>query len=78
MSKDNVAFVLPPKLSKEVKKIQKELDLNSPGEVITKALFLLKVSLGRKVRFESKDNQLEIDEFQNYRETITFDDSNDG
>jgi len=72
MSNDNIAFVLPPKLSEEVKKIQKEMNLKSSGEVISKALALLQLSMGRKVRFESNDEKLSIDSFKEYNQTISY------
>ena len=73
MSHDNVAVVLPPKLSKEVKKIQKEMHLNSPGEVIAKGLSLLWLSMGRKVKLESGRERLEIDDFKEFNQTFTYD-----
>lgn len=74
MSQDNVAVVLPPKLSEEVKKIQKEMNLESPGEVISKGLALLKLAMGRKVKLESGREKLEIDDFREYNQTFKYDD----
>ena len=73
MSHDNVAVVLPPNLSKEVKRIQKEMSLKSPGEVITKGLSLLRLAMGRKVRLESGRERLEIDDFKEFNQTYTYD-----
>ncbi len=74
MSHDNVAFVLPPNLSKEVKRIQKEMQLSSPGKVIVKALALLQLSMGRKVKLEEKKKELTIKDFESFNQTVTFDD----
>ena len=74
MSHDNVAVVLPPNLSKEVKKIQKEMKLKSPGEVITKGLSLLKLAMGRRVKLESGSEKLEIDDFKEFNQTFTYTD----
>ena len=73
MAHDNVAVVLPPNLSEEVKKIQKEMKLKSPGEVISKGLSLLKIAMGRRVRLESGGEKLEIDDFKEFNQTFTYD-----
>ncbi len=75
MTDDNVAFVLPPNLSKEVKRMQKEMDLNSPGGVILKALALLQMSMGRKVKLEEKKKQLVIKDFENFNQTVQFEEN---
>ena len=72
MTSDNIAFVLPPKLSEEVKRIQKEMNLKSPGEVITKALALLQLSMGRRVKFESNKEKLSINSFKGFNQTISY------
>ncbi|MBN1916077.1 hypothetical protein JW796_03760 [Candidatus Dojkabacteria bacterium] len=74
MAQDNVAVVLPPNLSKEVKKIQKEMKLESPGEVISKGLALLKLAMGRRVKLESGGEKLEIDDFKEYNQTFKYED----
>ncbi|HEC64663.1 MAG TPA: hypothetical protein ENI23_05185 [bacterium] len=77
-TKDNLAFALPPKLSKDVKRMQKELKLSSPGAVIKKALSLLELSIGRTVKLESKDKfEIEINDFEGYRQTVTYESKKD-
>ncbi|HEX9804865.1 MAG TPA: hypothetical protein VGA67_04230 [Candidatus Dojkabacteria bacterium] len=69
------AYILPPKLSSIVEKIQKELGLNEPGEVITKAIELLDYSIGRKVILEDKDKKrsIQIDSLKGFHETFDID-----
>lgn len=66
----NIAFAFPKNLTKKVLKLQKELGLKSPGEVILKALSLLELSIGRKVELKDKDDTLEISSFEDLRQSI--------
>ncbi len=75
MADDNIAVVLPPELSKEVRKIQKELNLDSPGDVIAKGLSLLWLAMGRKVKMESGKEKLEINDFKDHHQTFTLDEN---
>ncbi len=72
--KGNVAVALPKKLSKRVMKMQKELDLKSPGEVVVRALSLLELSMGRKVELKDNEDTLEINSFKKLRQSIKLED----
>jgi len=63
---ENLAFVFPPGLSKKIKRLQKDIDARSAGEVLIKAISLLEFTLGRKleVKDDSQGNKWEIDEFE--------------
>ena len=68
--KGNIAVVLPKKLTKKVLALQKKLNLKSPGEVILKALSLLELSIGRKIELKDKEETLEINSFEDLRQSI--------
>lgn len=71
---NNLAFALPENLSQKVKDLQKQLGLNTPGEVILKALSLLELSIGREVQMKDGKETLQIQGFKNYRQSITLED----
>ena len=71
-----IAVVLPENLSEKVEKLQKELELASPGEVILRALSLLELSMGRKVELKDSNQTLEINEFKKLRQSIQISDNN--
>lgn len=68
--KGNLAIALPEKLSKKVKNLQKSLGLKTPGEVIVKAISLLELSMGRKVKMSDNDESIEINSFKGLRQSI--------
>jgi hypothetical protein len=72
--KGNLAVALPEKLSKKVRKLQEQMDLKSPGEVILKALSLLELSMGRKVELKDDDDTFEIKSFEGLKQSIKLDD----
>jgi hypothetical protein len=76
---DNKAFTLPPNLAEKVDRIQKEMGLDDPGLVITKAIELLDISIGRKVILEEKDKKrsLHIDDLQDYNQTFNLEEDGD-
>lgn len=65
----STAFILPPKLSSKVDRIQKEMGLNEPGKVITKAIELLDISIGRKVILKDNSKTFQIDDLEDYSKT---------
>lgn len=71
---DKLVFALPPKLSKKVRELQEELDLNTPGEVVIKALSLLELSMGRNVELKDDDETIRIKSFGKLRQSVTLDD----
>jgi len=75
----NKAFVLPSTLAKKVDRIQKELGYENPGMVITKAIDLLDLSIGRKIVLEQpkQKKKIEIKELEDYQNTFQVYD-NDG
>lgn len=74
-SMKNVAFVLPPKLTKKLEKIQREMGVDDPGVVIAKAIDLLDISIGRKVILEEKETKraLKINGLEEYNQTFVID-----
>ncbi|MBN2015229.1 hypothetical protein JW766_00140 [Candidatus Dojkabacteria bacterium] len=68
--KGNLAVAFPKKLTETVVKLQKELGLKSPGEVILKALSLLELSMGRKVQLKDDKETLEIKSLQGLKQSV--------
>lgn len=70
------AYVLSEKLDEKVERIQRELGLDEPGEVIAKAIELLDVSIGRKVVLEERQTarSLHITGLEKFNQTVTLDD----
>lgn len=66
------AYVLPEKLSDQVERIQHQLGMSDTGSVISKAIELLNVSIGRKIVLEDMHDKttLEIDEFCKYDKNL--------
>ncbi len=70
------AYILPEKLEEKVQRIQKELGLKDSGQVLSKAIELLDVSIGRKVVLEEKkkDRSLHITDLEEYNQTVILND----
>lgn len=68
---ENLAFVFPPRLSRKIKDLQKDMGAKSAGEVLIKAISLLEVSVGRKVEIQDENTQKwEIDEFEDHKKRV--------
>ena len=76
----NTAYVLPPKLAEKVKRIKKELGLKDTGSVITKAIELLDISLGRKVVLteKGKSTTYQIEDLEEYQQTFSIESNGNG
>ena len=70
---DQTIFVASKDLSEKIKKLQQELNLDSPGKVIAMALSLVELSLGREVELWDNEKKIKISKFKNHRQTITLD-----
>ncbi|MBU0976504.1 MAG: hypothetical protein ABIE03_02075 [Patescibacteria group bacterium] len=72
--KGKLAVTFPRDLTRKIERIQKQMDLKTPGEVILKALSLLELSIGRKVELSDKGDTFEINSFEHLRQSIKFED----
>jgi hypothetical protein len=70
MKTDELTFVASKKLSDKIKELQRQLELESPGEVLSTALSMLELSLGREVEFKDKNGSYKTSKFSKYNHTI--------
>lgn len=71
----NIAYVLSPKMATKVEKIKTELGLKEPSEVLTKAIELLDLSMGRRVILKEKESRASwrIDDLEDFKQTVKVD-----
>lgn len=74
------AFVASDKLMKRLKKLQEEMKLGTSAEVVSLALSLLEISMGREVELNDNSNKTKfrISNLAKYNQTISFDDEDNG
>jgi len=73
---DKITFVAPRKVSSKIKQLQEQLKLDSPGEVLSMALSMLELALGREVELKDKKGSYHISKFSKYHQTVEI--SEDG
>ena len=63
------AFILSEGLIRKIEQIQKEMNLKESGDVLSKAINLLSMSLGRKVILQDtdSDSSIEISDLSKYK-----------
>jgi len=73
-----IAFVPSSELKQKLDKLQHEMKLESPAEVISLALSMLEISLGRDVELADNTSRYKISRFAKYNQTVSFEDHDDG
>lgn len=73
MEEQKKAFIASSELTKKIEKLQKELQLDSAGEVISLGLSMLEMSLGRNVDFQDKDKSYRVSKFAGANQTVILD-----
>ncbi|MFQ5493156.1 MAG: hypothetical protein ACE5DX_03295 [Candidatus Dojkabacteria bacterium] len=71
---DKIAFVASEELSKKIKRLQKVLALETPGEVISMGLSMLELAQGREIELKDKKKSFKISKFSKYNQTVILDD----
>lgn len=71
------AFIADKQLAERIKKIQEELKLDNPGEVLAMAISMIELSLGREVEFHDKQKTYRSNKFAKYNQTVIIDDDGD-
>lgn len=75
MSAKGTAFVASEELAEKIKQIQSELNLKTPGEVISMGLSLIELSLGREVEFHDRNKTYKTSKFAKYNQTVVLEDN---
>ncbi|MCA9383475.1 hypothetical protein KC909_03855 [Candidatus Dojkabacteria bacterium] len=68
--KAKTAYVASEALSEKIKKLQDELKLKSPGEVIAMGLSLIELSLGREIEFHEDGKVYKSSKFKGHNQTV--------
>lgn len=71
------AFVASEELTEKITRIQHELGLASPGEVINMGISLVELALGREVEFHDKNKIYKTNKFSKYNQTVILDGTSD-
>ncbi|KXK27338.1 MAG: hypothetical protein TR69_WS6001000213 [candidate division WS6 bacterium OLB20] len=78
MNDKKTAFVPSSELNEKLKRLQEEMHLGSAAEVISLALSMLEISLGREVEVRDSKHSYRISKFSRYNQTVTLDDDDNG
>ena len=68
-----IAYLASEEISSKIQKLQEELNLKSPGEVIAIALQLIEMSMGREVEFKDGNKIYRTKKFSNLNQTVILD-----
>lgn len=68
------AFVPSKELQTKINQIQQELKLEDPAEVISMALYLMDLALGREVEFKDKHQTFRTTKFAEHNQTVILED----
>jgi hypothetical protein len=74
-NKDKTAFVASKELTTKIEKLQKELGLTSPGEVISLGLSFLELSMGREVEFHEGAKVFKTNKFSQNKLIVSLEDN---
>ncbi len=71
---DKIHFVTSDDAAEKIKKLQEKLKVDSPGEVISMALSMLELAIGRDVEFSDKKKSLKVSKFSKLNQTVIIED----
>jgi hypothetical protein len=69
-----IAFLADKELAKKIRSMQDTLHLKTPGEVVSRALSLMELSMGRKLELWDNDKKIKIDDFSKFNQTVIVED----
>lgn len=72
MTDKRYAFVASKHLSKHIDELRVKLGLETNAEVISMALSMLELSLGRNVEVKDRKGNMQVNKFADYQPTVEF------